>query len=88
MSFETYSPNEATERGYISLTTPYRINNNRVNCYKTERAYFDRIRRDLQGTDSIIVDTGYGLEFWRHEAEMNLKVKEAKNYTNLPHHGL
>jgi hypothetical protein len=59
----TYSPQEAEQRGYQSITTSYTKG-------ETDREYLTNVLIDMIGIDHCIIETGRGLEVGRLKSEL------------------
>lgn len=66
MQFEILTSLDARDRGYLSLTTPYRQGN------EDEMRWMETVLRDMRGCDAVVIDTGKGYEVARHKSELKL----------------
>jgi hypothetical protein len=66
---EMITPMEAEKLGHIPLTRPYREE------LEHEMVWLRTVLRDMRGCNFSLVDTGRGLEVWRHKNEINT-IKE------------
>jgi hypothetical protein len=69
LMIEMLTPMEAERLGHVPLTRPYRED------YEHEMRWLRTVLRDMRGCNFSLVDTGRGLEVWRHKKELNT-IKE------------
>ena len=56
----------ATQKGYVSITKPYRI------LEEHELKWFRNAIRDGRKAKICIVEFPHGIEIWRHESELDI----------------
>ncbi len=69
LMIEMLTPNEAQKLGHVPLTRPYKEE------LEHEMRWLRTVLRDMRGCNFSLVDTGRGLEVWRHKKELNT-IKE------------
>jgi hypothetical protein len=66
---EMLTPMEAALLKHVPLTRPYKED------LEHEMRWLRSVLKDMQGCRFSLVDTGRGLEVWRHKDELNV-IKE------------
>ena len=66
----------AKERGYVSLTIPYKIFSPRKDSRELDSYYLDHIIADMEQPNNsanyCLVEVHNGVEVWRHRSELDI----------------